>query len=102
MPTQVSSKIWFYLMILPNFVILLGLTLVLSAYSFKWGVESDIPVAMLLALFFSEIGMVIAGLGIVGFIKTKPKTTKIKYLGFWNVLLMVTACIIVYNIFMTL
>ena len=102
MQTHASSKIWFYLTILPNFVILLGLTLVFSAYSFKWGVESEIPVAMLLALFFAEISMVIAGLGIVGFIKTKPKTTKIKYLGFWNVLLMVTACVIGYNIFMIL
>jgi len=102
MQNQVLSKIWFYLMILPNFVILLGLTLVFSAYTFKWGVNSDVPVAMLLALFFAEIGMVIAGLGIVGFIKTKPKTTGIKFLGFWNVLLLVTACVIGYNIFMIL
>ncbi|RDH85633.1 MAG: hypothetical protein DIZ80_01505 [endosymbiont of Galathealinum brachiosum] len=102
MQTHASSKVWFFLTILPNFVILLGSTLVFSAYTFKWGVESDIPIAMLLTLFFAEIGMVIAGLGVVGFIKTKPKTTKIKALGFWNVILMVTACVIGYNIFMTL
>ena len=96
------SKIWFYLTILPTFAILLGLTLVFSAHLFKWGVESEIPAAMLLALFFAEISMVICGLGIVGFIKTKPKTTKNKFLVFWNVLLMVTACVIGYNIFMIL
>ena len=102
MRTHTSSNIWLYLMILPTLVILLGLTLVLSAYTLNWGVESEIPVAMLLALFFAEISMVIAGLGVVGFIKTKPKTTKIKYLGLWNVLLMITACITGYNIFMIL
>ncbi len=89
-------------MIFPSFVILLGLILVFSAYTFNWGVESEIPIAMLLALFFAEISMVIAGLGVVGFIKAKPKTAKIKYLGLWNVLLMITACITGYNIFMIL
>ncbi len=102
MRTHAASNIWLYLMILPTLVILLGLTLVFSAYTLNWGVESEIPVAMLLALFFAEISMVIAGLGIVGFIKTNPKTTKIKYLGLWNVSLMITACITGYNIFMIL
>jgi len=102
MQTHASSKIWFYLTILPSLVVLLGSTLVTSAYTFKWGIDNEIPVAMLLALFFAEISMVISGLGIVGFIKTRPKTTGVKSLGFWNVLLLVTACVIGYNIFMIL
>jgi len=102
MQTHASSKIWFYLTILPSVIVLLGITLVTSSYIFKWGVDSEIPVAMLLALFFSEFSMVISGLGIVGFIKTRPKTTGIKFLGLWNVLLLVTACVIGYNIFMIL
>ena len=102
MQTHASSKIWFYLSILPSLIVLLGITLVSSAYIFKWGINSEVPVAMLLALFFSEFSMVIAGLGIVGFIKTRPKTTGIKFLGLWNVLLLVTACVIGYNIFMIL
>jgi len=102
MQTHAYSKIWFYLTILPSVVVLLGSILVTSAYIFKWGVENEIPVAMLLALFFAEISMVISGLGIVGFIKTRPKTTRVKTLGLWNVLLLITACVIGYNIFMIL
>lgn len=102
MQTHASSKIWFYLTVLPSFFVLLGLTLVTSAYTFEWGVDGEIPVAMLLALFFSEFSMVISGLGIVGFIKTKPKNTGVKFLGFWNVMLLITACVIGYNIFMIL
>ncbi len=102
MQTHAPSKIWFYLTILPNFVILTGLILVYSANTFKWGLENQIPVSMLLGLFFAEFSMVISGLGIVGFIKTKPKTKNIKYLGLWNVLLMTAACVTDYNIFMTL
>ena len=97
-----TPKIWFYLSILPNFVVILGLTLVFFANTFQWGIENEIPVSMLLGLFFAEFSMVIAGLGIVGFIKTRPKSRVIKFLGTWNVLLMVSACIIGYNIFMTL
>lgn len=97
-----TPKIWFYLSILPNFVVLLGLTLVFLANTYQWGIENEIPVSMLLGLFFSEFSMVIAGLGFVGFIKTSPKSTGVKFLGLWNVILLVSACVIGYNIFMTL
>lgn len=97
-----SSKIWFYIIFLPCLITLLGLTIVYTAREFQWGSELQIPVHMLLGLFFAEFTMVISGLGIVGFIKSKPKTGFIKLMGLLNVLIMITACIIGYNIFMTL
>ncbi|MCW9048466.1 MAG: hypothetical protein OQK46_10345 [Gammaproteobacteria bacterium] len=102
MPNIQTPKIWFYLSILPNFVVLLGLTLVFLASTYQWGIANEIPVSMLLALFFSEFSMVIAGLGFVGFIKTRPKSRGVTFIGIWNVLLLITACVIGYNIFMTL
>lgn len=97
-----SSKIWFYILFLPSFLAISGLLVVLSAHTFEWGVESKIPAAMLLALFFAELTMVISGLGIAAFIKSRPKTTLIKWLGLWNLTILITAGITGFNIFMVL
>jgi len=96
------KKIWFYISILPSLMTFIGLTLVYIANVFSWGVEIEVPIYMLLALFFAEITMVISGLGIVAFIKSTPKTGPVKWLGIWNTILLISACIIGYNIFMIL
>jgi len=96
------KKIWFYISILPSLMTFIGLILVYIANAFSWGVEIKVPIPILLALFFAEIIMVISGLGIVAYIKSTPKTATVKWLGIWNTLLLISACIIGYNIFMVL
>lgn len=100
MPNSNSSKIWFYILFLPSCLAILGLLVVFSAYTFEWGVDDKIPAALLLGLFFAELTMVISGLGIAAFIKSRPKTTLIKGMGLWNIAILITAGITGYNIFM--
>lgn len=96
------SKIWFYILFLPSVLAILALSIVFSAYTFEWGAGNDIPAALLLGLFFSELTMVISGLGIAAFIKSKPKTAFIKTMGLWNIIVLIAAGITGYNIFMVL
>jgi len=96
------KKIWLYISILPSLMTFIGLTLVYIANVFTWGSEINVPTPMLLALFFAEITMVISALGIVAFIKSTPKTTAVKWLGLLNTILLISACVIGYNIFMIL
>ena len=100
MPDSKSSKIWFYILFLPSLLAIFGLLLVLTAYTYEWGVNNKIPAALLLGLFFAELTMVISGLGIAAFIKSRPKTLLIKAMGLWNLAILVTAGITGYNIFM--
>ncbi len=97
-----ASKIWFYILFLPSVFTVLGLSFAFAAVTFEWGSEANIPAAMLLGLFFAELTMVVSGLGLVSFIKFRPKTPFIKVIGFWNIVVLITAGIIGYRIFMLL
>ena len=97
-----SLKIWFYILFIPTILSILGLSLVFTAYTFDWGSNANIPVAMLVGLFFAELTMVVSGLGIVAFIKSTPKTVVIKAMGLWNILILIVAAVTGYNIFMVL
>lgn len=68
-----NSKTWLYISFVPSIIATLGLTLVISARLFQWGVESDIPAEKLLGLFFAEITMVASGLGIASYLKSPHK-----------------------------
>lgn len=97
-----TSIIWFYLLFLPSVLTLLGLGFVFAAVTFEWGSEAKIPVAMLSGLFFAELIMVVAALGIVAFIKSTPKTSFLKVIGIWDTVILITAGITGYKIFMSL
>lgn len=96
------SKIWFYIFFLPSILVVLGLSIVFTAIIFEWGSEDKIPVAMLIGLFFAELTMVISALGIVAFIKSRPKAPILKAIGWWNIAVLITSGIAGYNIFMRL
>jgi len=102
MPHSKASKAWFYIMFLPTILAILGLGIVFAAYTFEWGSENKIPAPLLLGLFFAELTMVISGLGIAAYIKSRSKTAFIKGIGLWNLVILITAGITGYNIFMTL
>ena len=102
MPEIKISGIWFYLLLLPSILVVLGLSFVFAAISFEWGSESKIPAAMLIGLFFAELTMVISALGIVAFIKSRPKALFLKAIGLWNIAVLIIAGITGYNIFMQL
>ena len=97
-----ALKIWFYILFIPSIFTILGLSVVFIAYTLEWGSKANIPVALLLGLFFAELAMVISALGIVAFIKSTPKTAVIKTMGLWNILILIVTGITGYNIFMVL
>ena len=97
-----SLTIWFYILFIPSISAILGLSIAFIADTFDWGSKANIPVALLVGLFFAELTMVISGLGIVAFIKSKPKTAIIKAMGLWNILILIVAAVTGYNIFMVL
>lgn len=94
--------IWFYILFLPSALAILGLSVVYSANRFEWGSQFNIPVDLLAGLFFAELTMVISGLGIAAYIKSKQKTTVVKVMGLWNVLILIVAAVTGYGIFMVL
>ena len=96
------SKIWFYILFLPSVLTMIGLGFVFAAITFEWGSDANIPAAMLIGLFFAEFTMVVSGLGLVAFIKFRPKTPFINVIGFWNIAVLITAGITGYKIFMLL
>ncbi|MBL7003351.1 MAG: hypothetical protein ISR69_04935 [Gammaproteobacteria bacterium] len=96
------SKIWFYILFLPSALVLFSLSTVYLAFTFEWGNESNIPIPLLLGLFFAEFTMVASGLGIVAFIRTNPKSIFLRGVGVLNITILITAGIIGYNIFMNL
>ena len=102
MPNFNSSRVWFYILFLPSFLAIFGLLVVISANTFAWGAQSNIPAALLLGLFFAELTMVISGLGIAAFIKSRPKTAFIKAMGLWNLSILIVAAVTGFNIFMVL
>ena len=102
MPALKVSKIWIYLLFLPSVLVVLGLALVFTATSLEWGSESKIPAAILIGLFFAELSMVISALGVVAFIKSRPKALIFRAFGLWNIVILITAGITGYNIFMLL
>ena len=97
-----ALNIWFYILFLPSFLALLGLSIVFFAHAFKWGGEANIPVPLLIGLFAAEFTMVMSGLGIAAFIKFTPKTTFVKVMGLFNVLILMVAGIVGFSIFMML
>ena len=102
MPELNVSRIWTYLLFLPSFLVVLSLSIVFAAITFKWGSEAKIPAAMLIGLFFAELTMVISALGIVAFIKSRPKAPILKTFGLLNIVILITAGISGYTIFMLL
>ena len=102
MPELNVSRIWTYLLFLPSFLVVLSLSIVFAAITFKWGSEAKIPAAMLIGLFFAELTMVISALGIVAFIKSRPKAPILKTFGLLNIVILITAGITGYTIFMLL
>lgn len=102
MPEVNALKIWFYIMFFPSILALLGISVVFFAHAYEWGAAVSIPGPLLIGLFFAELTMVISGLGIAAFIKSTPKTTFVKAMGLWNVLLLMVSGTIGYNIFMQL
>lgn len=102
MPEVKVSKIWFYILFIPSILAVMGSGIVFIANSFEWGSESGIPAAMLIGLFFAEVTMVISALGIIAYIKIRPQAPVLKAIGVWNIVVLIVAGIIGFNIFMQL
>lgn len=86
MPTATLQKVWGILSVLPMIIASLGGLASYFAYENMQG--KDIAVAYALSFTLAELIMLVAGLGIVAYIKGRRKTPVAKGLGVLNVIIL--------------